>query len=215
MRDDYPNHQRQYVVLLHAWDVLIEHNRLSEGGRIKAGRPGRRIVIQHNTLHNINDNGITVVVTDFDATTSEDFLIAYNTLFSLASGIFFGTDGQAAGEVNTTLWDVTVHHNTLIGDWTNGCITGVLPNHAHRVYVGDNVCHKYGTIGAFSGGIVITKSDVAPLQATDITVERNFVTADTSNALAGAAAIFVRSGVDNLCLLENTTQVTGAAIPPG
>ena len=208
---DYPEHQRQYIALTNIADVLIEHNTLSEGGRIKAGRPGVRMVIRHNTLHNINDNGITVVGQGNH--NDSDILVEHNTILNpLSSGILFGMDGQAQGTLATTLSDITVHHNLIIGDWTAGCITGVLPNATNRISIADNACQKTGATGPFAAGISLGRSTVAEVRATQVTMERNVVRADVFNALNGGAGIFVKMLMDNVCVLDNTLTDTATAI---
>ena len=52
--------QRQYILLSPCDKCWIENNHLSEGGRIKVGRPGNQIFIKNNVLENVNDNAITV-----------------------------------------------------------------------------------------------------------------------------------------------------------
>ena len=161
--------QRQYIAILNTEDVLVENNHLSEGGRIKVGRPGRRIVIRNNTLHNINDNGITVV--DQGGGLSSDILIEHNTIINpLNSGIFFGADGQPAGTAALQLYDVTIRNNAITGNFLNNCITGVLPNHVARIYIVANTCHKTGPTptGAYVAGIGLNRNHTSTLRAAQI-----------------------------------------------
>ena len=53
--------QRQYIVALNVDGLWVTDNKLSGGGRIKIGRPGRNIYIRRNTLNFVNDNAITFV----------------------------------------------------------------------------------------------------------------------------------------------------------
>jgi hypothetical protein len=205
--------QRQYIVVLNAEDVLVENNHLSGGGRIKVGRPGRRIVIRHNTLYNINDNGITVV--DQGSGISSDILIEHNTITNpINSGIFFGTDGQWAGTAALQLYDVTIRANIIAGNFLISCITGILPNHVARIYIGENTCHKTGPTptGVFVAGIGLSRNQTSTQYATDITVHDNTIVSDVYNAYNNLAGIFVTDYFANLCLLSNRIYATATAI---
>jgi Right handed beta helix region len=207
------NRQRQYITILHATDVLVEHNHLAEGGRIKVGRPGSRIVIRHNTLHNINDNGITVV--DQGSGFSGHLLIAANTLTNpLGSGVFFGSDGQNSGAAALTLQDVTVRGNGVRGNWKTNCLTGVLPNHTSEILVEDNTCFKTGSTatGTFPGGVGLSRNNTTTQPATDVTVRENVIGSAVPNALNNAAGIFITDLFSNLCLLGNTIRDTATAV---
>jgi hypothetical protein len=202
----YTHHerQRQYIAILYAEDVLIEHNTLSEGGRIKAGRPGRRIVIRHNSLHNINDNAITVV--DRGGRLSSDFLIEGNRITNpLGSGIFFGTDGQKAGTAATRLYDVTVRNNTITGYFQTACIMGVLPNNVARIYLLNNTCHKTDPPSSkFVVGIGLNRNNTAVRPVRDLTIHNNRIGSDVPDAYGNTAGIMITDRFENLCLLENT-----------
>jgi hypothetical protein len=204
--------KRQYIAILNTEDVLVEHNALSEGGRIKVGRPGRRIIIRANTLNGVSENGITVVD---QGGISSDMLIEHNTITNpINSGIFFGADGQNAGTAAMQLYDVTIRHNTITGNFVTNCITGVLPNNVARIYIGDNTCHKTGPTppGVFVGGIGLNRDNTATLYAKDITVEDNIILSDVYNAYSNLAGIYVADHFDNLCLLGNSIYDTSTAI---
>ena len=63
--------QRQQAIIF-VEDVLVEKNKLIDGGRIKVGVPARRAVIRNNILDFVNDNGITIVdINDPPKATSE------------------------------------------------------------------------------------------------------------------------------------------------
>ena len=204
---------RQYIAILKAEDVLIEDNALSEGGRIKVGRPGRRLIIRANTLKGISENGITVV--DNGSGLSSDILIEHNTITNpINSGIFFGTDGQKAGTATTQLYDVTIRANAITGNFRNNCITGVLPNHVARIYIGENTCHKTGSTptGVYVAGIGLNRNSTSTLRAEDITVQDNTILSDVYNAYNNLAGIFVTDHFENLCIVDNSIYDTATAI---
>jgi hypothetical protein len=207
------NRQRQYIGVLHAEQVLIEDNALSEGGRIKAGRPGRWLHIRRNVLSNINDNGITVV--DLGSNTSHDILIEDNAIFfPIGSGIFFGADGQAQGTAAMTLHDVTVRGNTVFGTWKNNGITGVFPNHTANVYVFNNRVHHTGSANplAYIAGIGLNRNNTATLIVPDLTSETNDVYSDALNAYRNLAGIFVTGGMTAPCVTANVVTNTATSV---
>jgi hypothetical protein len=204
---------RQHIGIINSTDVLVENNVLSQGSRIKVGRPGRRIVIRANTVNDPSENGITV--SDKGSGLSSDILIENNMITApLNSGIFFGTDGQNAGTAATQLFDVTIRNNAITGNWRNNCITGVLPNHVARIYISENTCHKLGTTptGVFAGGIALNRNNTSTLYAMDITVHDNTILSDIYNALNNTGGIFMTDRFDNLCVLHNTIYDTRTAI---
>jgi hypothetical protein len=202
--------QRQYLVLLNVQDVLVEQNHFSEGGRIKVGRPGSRVVIRDNTLHNINDNGITVVTNRSNS--SSDFLIERNTITNpLVAGFFFGTDGQEVGTPEVAFSDITIRRNSIVGDFASGCILGTLPNNALRVSITDNTCHKTGSSGDFVAGIMITRSNNSTLPARDITIKKNVIRTDIANTLS-LGGIFFANNNANVCLIDNEIYNSSLAI---
>jgi hypothetical protein len=86
--------QRQSIVLLNCDNVVVRDNNLSNGGRIKVGRPGRFCLIENNWLYGVNDNGITVVNIE-DVGDTSDITIRGNTILHPATvGIFAGSDGD-------------------------------------------------------------------------------------------------------------------------
>ena len=52
--------QRQYVLITNCSNCWVENNWLSEGGRIKLGRPGTQLFIRNNVVNKVNDNAITI-----------------------------------------------------------------------------------------------------------------------------------------------------------
>jgi hypothetical protein len=206
--------QRQYFVILGVEDVLIENNTLSEGGRIKAGRPGSRIVIRNNSLHNINDNGITVV--NLGSNAASHYLIENNTIVNaLGSSIFFGADGQKQGTEDMSVTDITIRGNKMSGNQSN-CIMGTLPNHAARIYVYGNECRKigstYGYEGRFDTGIAIIRNDTSTLPTIDVTIKNNSLIAE-AGAWFENGGIFTKASIKNLCVVgNNVSNGTGTAI---
>jgi hypothetical protein len=198
--------QRQYILVLAAQDVLIEGNRLSEGGRIKAGRPGSRIVVRNNTLHNINDNAITVV--NFGDYTGSHYLIENNHITNaLGSGIFFGSDGQGAGTPAQVVEDIVIRNNTIVGG-QQACIHGTLPNHARRIFIQGNSCEKVQTVytysDSFDRGVGIIRADHGVLPIEDLTITGNIFRAFSP---FGLSATFVRHMHRTTCVLMNQYHV--------
>jgi hypothetical protein len=180
--------QRQYILLLNCHDCRVEGNRLTEGGRIKVGRPGRQLLIRRNTVENANDNAITVV--DIGDGISQSIVIEQNLVLApKAVGIFFGADGEGQTSSTLTTRDVRVSDNRIRGDWVTGCIVGTLPAIAQAIRVHDNVCVKTGTAGPFQAGIVIKRTNGATQRATQINVERNRISSTVDVSSGGAAPL--------------------------
>jgi hypothetical protein len=204
--------QRQYILLLDCIDCRVDGNHLSEGGRIKVGRPGRNLVIRDNVVEHANDNAITVV--DVNAGTSEDIDIQGNHVVNPKDiGIFFGADGDNEGSPQLTLRRVRIHGNRIEGDWRLACIFGRLPAVSHDVSVRKNVCVKSTVSEGGTTGIRIKRTCNATAPATRIIIERNEVsstfppTADTAALDHGGIAI---SGIhDDLEVTRNIIRQIG------
>jgi hypothetical protein len=146
---------------------------------------------------------------------SSDILIEHNTITNpINSGIFFGSDGQRAGTAALQLTDVTIRANTIAGNFLISCITGILPNHTARIYIGENTCHKTGPTptGVFVAGIGLSRNLTSTRYATDITVHDNTILSDVYNAYNRLAGIFITDHFANLCLLGNQIYDTATAI---
>lgn len=206
--------QRQYIGVIYARQVLVEDNFLSEGGRIKLGRPGAHIHVRRNVLHNVNDNAITLADSTPGGLT-HDVLIEDNLIANpIGSGVFFGADGQDAGTETTALRDVTVRGNSIMGQFKTNGITGVLPNHATQVYVYANRVHRTGPIvaGQTTGGIGLNRNNSSVLPATALTVQDNHIYSDTKNALNGTGAVFLTDNMTRPCVTRNTIRNTNTAV---
>jgi hypothetical protein len=171
----------------------VSENHLSEGGRIKVGRPGRRVVIRDNVLEHVNDNAITVV--GRAQAPSEDILIAGNVIEDpVRTGIFFGADGMPQNDPALSVRNVRISNNVVEGDFGSACIRGTLPNRAERVVIQGNVCSKTGASGDHVRGIDLFRTHEpsdgsAQLSAKHVLVTDNIVTGHFSAAplyLAGA-----------------------------
>jgi hypothetical protein len=166
--------QRQYILLLNCADCRAERNHLSEGGRIKMGRPGQRLIIRNNIVEQANDNAITVV--DIGSGVTDDVLIEANRVTSPKGvGIFFGADGEAQTDPALTTRHVRVANNVVTGDWLTACILGTLPEKAYDIRVQNNHCTKTGTAGSFQAGILVKRINNAGTRANDIEVNKNIV----------------------------------------
>jgi len=166
--------QRQYILLLNCQDCRVEHNHLSEGGRIKLGRPGRQLVIRNNTVEQANDNAITVV--DVGAGVSQQIEIKHNTVVNPKGvGIFLGADGEGQTDPTLTAHDIVVERNQIEGDWLTACILGTLPAITRIIRIRYNTCVKTGTQGPYRSGIAIKRTNGAAQRATDIRVDHNSI----------------------------------------
>jgi hypothetical protein len=176
--------QRQYILLLNCEGCRVVENHLSEGGRIKLGRPGRGLLIRGNIVERANDNAITVV--DIGEGLSEDIRIVNNrVLHPLVVGIFFGADGEGQTSPSLITRNVRIEGNYIEGDWRLACILGTLPAIADEILVRGNTCAKQGPTQQATAGIIIKRTNDAALRATDIRVEANTVfSADASGPVA-------------------------------
>jgi hypothetical protein len=164
--------QRQYVALLNCRDCVVTGNHLTEGGRIKVGRPGRNIRIRSNVVENANDNAITVA--DINDGQSEDIVIDDNQVINpLAIGIYFGADGDSQTSSLMRLRNVRVRNNTISGNWVSACIFGRLPAQAEEFRVLGNTCTKTGPTVNAATGIRIRRPDGTHPPARDVKVENN------------------------------------------
>ena len=112
------------------------------------------------------------------------------------------------------LYDVTIRDNAITGNFRNNCITGVLPNHVARIYIGANTCHKTGPTpprGLCRGDRAEPQSYVNAVRS-GYHAEDNTILSDVYNAYNKLAGIFVTEYFDNLCLLGNTIIDTATAI---
>lgn len=215
MNDPARDKQRQYVAVLKVQDLLVENNVMTNGGRIKAGRPGRRIWIRGNDLDFINDNGITIVSRPqmqwADGTPiTEDILIENNRVHdATVTGIFFGADGETQG-VGMTTRRITVRHNLVTGDFGGIGINGILPDFASEIRVHGNVIVKDGPEGDYNKGIQIRKTNDPASLSTMIGIANNLITTRETGRYPHGA-IFVASTQD-ACIVDNLVFNTNTAI---
>lgn len=217
-RSDARNRQRQYVLILSAVDILVEDNHLSDGGRIKLGQPGRRLVIRNNILDFVNDNGITVVDIPTSSwpdgnNVSEDILITGNRIIDpTVTGIFFGADGEPNG-VNVITRRVTIANNIITGP-LSACIKGTLPDQASNILIAYNQCHhelpRFGwSDNQFNSGIRLDRADNTTGQAKSITVIGNEIHAKSPDIL-DLGALFVGDHVQ-VCQMNNIIRNSALA----
>jgi hypothetical protein len=205
--------QRQYILLLNCDECVVENNRLSEGGRIKVGRPGSKLVIRENLVENANDNAITVV--DIGAGVSEDILIQGNRVVGPRGvGIFFGADGEDQPDAGLTTRKVRISGNQIQGDWITACILGMLPEKADDIRVTNNRCLKTGTCGLFSAGISIRRTVTPTSRATNIVVDHNTIESNIgwvpgSLPALDMGGIFVGGIHDGVSLTNNKIAKVG------
>jgi hypothetical protein len=205
--------QRQYILLLNCDQCWVSENHLSEGGRIKVGRPGNRIVIRDNVVEHVNDNAITVV--DDDGGVSSDILIAGNVIRSpLHIGIFFGADGEPWTDPKLTTHNARIVDNVVEGDWESACILGVLPNRAARIHVVGNICRKTGTTGPYTQGIGIARTRAPEDGSGRLPVQDLLVAANTVVGMGtesyDSGGIRISGEFDGLRILGNTVRHGGA-----
>lgn len=231
--------QRQYILLINCNNCQVEENHLTEGGRIKVGRPGRQITIRKNIVEHANDNAITVA--DIDNGISENITVEDNRIVApKAIGVFFGADGDLQVSPSLTARNVRVENNRIEGDWSTACILGRLPANSTKIRVLTNTCVKTGPAANYSAGIVIKRTDGPHEPASNIRVERNVVSGVAASGTAsldyggvfftgrhtdvritrneirnvGARAIFLRDTLTDARILQNiltggTLQIAG------
>jgi hypothetical protein len=164
--------QRQYIALLNCQECTVTNNHLSEGGRIKVGRPGKDLTIRNNRIEHANDNAITVV--DIGTGLSEGIVIADNVvLMPRGIGIFIGADGETQADPALATKSVQVTGNTIEGHWITACIAATLPNVARDIRVNGNTCRSIGVSPPFATGIMVRRTNGTPLRAERIHVEDN------------------------------------------
>ena len=196
--------QRQYVLLLNCDFCSVIGNRLTEGGRIKVGRPGSDITISDNILENVNDNAISVVDNNGGGI-SERINITHNHITKPKGvGIFFGADGEAETDPALTTRDVVIDGNDITGDWQTACILGTLPATASNVRIVNNKCTKTGFCGDFAAGIAIRRTNDPVARAQTITIETNEIKSNVG-WLAGAYAPLPMGGLFFSGLLDAVT----------
>jgi hypothetical protein len=203
-----PGKVRDAILLINCEDCWIEGNYLSDGARMKIGRPGNRLLISRNVVHNGNDSAIAVV--DRTAGTSTDLTITDNTILNpVLNGIFFGGDGESANLAATSVSSVLVAGNHVRGDWATACILGTLPAKARGIQVVNNTCTK---TGANSGsGIVIKRVVPAPVAAEQVLISGNSIGTEGGRYFHGG--IFVSDRHKGLRIVRNDVRnVTSEAI---
>jgi len=137
----------------------VKNNHLSEGGRIKVGRPGHDIVIEGDTVDQANDNAITVV--DAGSNVSDHITIRNNLVRQpLAIGIFFGADGENEINPNLKTEHVEIQNNTIVGDWKLACIMGTLPAQARDFVIESNTCIKTGPTAQSATAIRMRRTNI-------------------------------------------------------
>jgi hypothetical protein len=204
--------QRYYLLVTDCIDCSAENNHLSEGGRIKMGRPGSQLVIRNNTIEHANDNAITVV--DIGLGTSDDILIEGNHIIDpKVTGIFFGGDGQVATGGSVTR-RVHIYNNDITGDWGLACIQGTLPSAASEIHIRGNTCTKTGTGKPYQAGISLNRTDGAIQRVDKIRIESNHVLSPGCVAAGGIApldygGIFIAGNYDRVDVFQNEIDNVG------
>ena len=198
--DDRHTAQRQYVLILQAENILIRNNRLESGGRIKAGRPGRKMAIVENVIHGVNDNGITVVDTDRLEIhgASEDIFIHKNEIHgALTAPIFIGGDGGVNTGPTLRTARITVTENYIVNS-TGHCILLQLPIDSEEIHVGRNVCvYQTPITHRFPTAInVVNRSDVP------VTLVDNLVV-NESGAPPNQDIVAYRVSDGPACMIDN------------
>jgi hypothetical protein len=204
------NRQRQYLIGLYVEDVLIENCDLSGGGRIKVGRPGKRMVVRNNVLRNVNDNAITFADSGQAATVNEDILVEGNSISNpIGSGIFIGADGERAGYAGKTFRNVMVRNNTIQGDFGTAGITLTTTDIFENIVVHDNIVRKTGSSGRFVVGIVLGTSEAISHPTRYVTIENNRVSAEEAGAMQNGA-VFLKPATNDTCVVTGNTCDSGS-----
>jgi hypothetical protein len=206
--------QRQYVLLLNCDFCSVIGNRLTEGGRIKVGRPGSDITIMDNRLENVNDNAITVVDNNGGGISARINITNNHIRNPKGVGIFFGVDGESETDPALVTRDVVIENNEIAGDWTTACILGTLPATASGVKILRNKCSKTGQCGDFAAGIALKRANNSTVRATTILIDNNEVESSVG-WIAGQLApldmggVFISGLFDNLTVTNNRVTSVG------
>jgi hypothetical protein len=203
--------QRQHIAFLGAAEVFIENNILTHGGRIKCGRPGNRIIIQGNTLQDVNDNAITVVAVNnatYGITT--DLIITDNIIRNpCLKGIYIGADGETETQETLTTERVIVTDNIVTGDFQNA-VFAQLPRVTREVRIDRNegrITHPYqGEAGYALIDVRFVNEAVVPGKT--LSVCDNIVT----GVKAGAAGIWLRNFNGAVCCRNQVSEIADRGI---
>lgn len=171
-QDDCDTRQRQHILVRGAVgtesapDVMakpgaiIDRNRLTHGGRIKAGgfTKAAWIFITNNTVDFINDNGITIAQREG---VTEHVDITRNVVRNaVGTGIFFAADGEGHGGVpGLTTRDVLIADNSVTGYFHTG-IKGILGEVAAQISITRNLVEA------------IRSRPQSPISSVGITIKR-------------------------------------------
>ena len=210
-QDPCPTRQRHHILAQRVDGLWISGNRMSGGGRIKAGGSGlgRNLHIERNTIDFVNDNGITIV--DTMAGLTEHVLITDNRIHNaVGAAIFFGADGESAGDVpGMVLRDVTVARNQIDGFFAAG-ISSILPESAEQVRIVDNtvLSQRDADIGPgqFVAGLVLKRGNAARRRATGIDIAANTVIAQGAHAAFNIAAMLLAGPLRDLTVSDNVLR---------
>lgn len=199
--------QRQYIVLLHCEDCWVQGNHLEQGGRIKVGRPSKRIHITNNIVNYVNDNGITIVDT-VDSALTEDSLITDNILKNcLSSCIYVGADGQGETSLITNQ-RIIVARNIISGYWDVAGITVTGTTTAREIHIVDNIIIHDATTLAADAGINVSRQDIATAAAENIIIARNTIVLRNGALFSLAGIEFGGAGGFQTAVIENNNLST-------
>jgi hypothetical protein len=212
--------QRIYISVLAADGVWIEENHLEGGGRIKAGRPGRRIYVRDNVIRVVNDNGITLMdITKNecleDDCVTEQIEIVRNTIEHAANdGIAIGADGNGSDHPRMVLRDVVIAQNRVGGTFHTG-INVRMPAITHDVMVLQNRVTLERTRPApevrFVSGMRISRGDYGVEPATGVVLSRNIVEGVGEHSIFDSGGMVFGGPIRDLTVHENV--VAGYDVP--
>lgn len=213
-QDPCPTRQRHHVLAQRVDGLWIGGNRMSGGGRIKAGGSGlgRNLHIERNTIDFVNDNGITIV--DTMAGMTDHVVIADNHIHdAVGAAIFFGADGESTGDIpGMVLRDVTVARNQVDGFFSAG-ISSILPESAEQVRIVENTVRSQRDAdlapGQFVSGLALKRGNAATRRATNIEIAANQVTAQGAHASFNIAAMLLAGPVRDLTVSDNVLRCDG------
>ncbi len=201
-QDECATRQRHHILVQRVDGVWIEHNLMSDGGRIKVGGAGlgRNMHIQHNVLDLVNDNGITIVeykLAEAATSTTEHIEITDNIITNpVSSGIFFGADGEEAGlSEGMVLRDVVIARNRISGFFVGAGIIGQLPRTTEDVQIVDNFVEntRDSDISSFVSGILLNQQSPEADPTTDLRIEGNTVLASGPHSVLNVGGIVLRT----------------------
>jgi parallel beta-helix repeat protein len=173
-----PSAPGRHGILVYTSDhVVVAHNHLDGGLRIKVGSPGNRVVVEGNVVDDANDNAISLAIGGA-STEAADYIIRGNIVRGArGASIYIGSDDGAPAQ---TVRNIIVDSNVLSGPLLPG-VGLIVIRTAHpetgRIVITSNVLdNSMATKVSFTIGIVVTTQTPPYTQrAHDLVIANNAI----------------------------------------